>query len=284
MKDHPRSRGVYWISVTLEAAKRGSSPLARGLHGPMAVTRMKARIIPARAGFTPTCTGRAGGPGDHPRSRGVYMLEQLFGDRPEGSSPLARGLPRDGQETTVPNGIIPARAGFTGEATIRGLRRPDHPRSRGVYSLVRGRAGAGAGSPPLARGLQRLLDGDRTAGRIIPARAGFTASGSPPRTAIADHPRSRGVYGGAEVGAPAALRIIPARAGFTIPVPAPGRGNTDHPRSRGVYRSCTAGTSSSTGIIPARAGFTRRSRRRRSAARDHPRSRGVYRVRPVYAQ
>ena len=194
MKDHPRSRGVYWISVTLEAAKRGSSPLARGLHGPMAVTRMKARIIPARAGFTPTCTGRAGGPGDHPRSRGVYMLEQLFGDRPEGSSPLARGLPRDGQETTVPNGIIPARAGFTGEATIRGLRRPDHPRSRGVYSGFWTGIVQPAGSSPLARGLRFRSPRRGGATRIIPARAGFTRRSRRRRSAARDHPRSRGVY------------------------------------------------------------------------------------------
>ena len=71
--------------------------------------------------------------------------------------------------------------------------------------------------------------------RIIPARAGFTPAPSPPTTACADHPRSRGVYagrrettigtrgssplarglpesGGVESGD---ARIIPARAGFT---------------------------------------------------------------------
>ena len=152
--------------------------------------------------------------------------------------------------------------------------------------------------------------------RIIPARAGFTPAPSPPTTACADHPRSRGVYaslgGGCEHGqgsSPLArgLRrpqpggaprggIIPARAGFTGLNPPTWRPGADHPRSRGVYsgtvRAVARGGGSSplarglrpastpTGmrrrIIPARAGFTARLSRRLSNEQDHPRSRGVY--------
>ena len=91
----------------------GSSPLARGLL----------KIDPLSTVDTR----------DHPRSRGVYMLEQLFGDRPEGSSPLARGLPRRRDVEFGGPGIIPARAGFTDHSgAVRG-RGEDHPRSRGVY-------------------------------------------------------------------------------------------------------------------------------------------------------
>ena len=174
MKDHPRSRGVYWISVTLEAAKRGSSPLARGLHGPMAVTRMKARIIPARAGFTPTCTGRAGGPGDHPRSRGVYPPVPPAGGDPTGSSPLARGLHDPHHHHVTHPRIIPARAGFTRRRSRSRRRGGDHPRSRGVYLFICNITFTAEGSSPLARGLPDGEHDAHGAGGIIPARAGFT--------------------------------------------------------------------------------------------------------------
>ena len=92
------------------------------------------------------------------------------------------------------------------------------------------------GSSPLARGLRRIVLRCRGLLRIIPARAGFTVLLTSDGKALADHPRSRGVYpgptnrfayfggssplarglqtfGGREVAAP---RIIPARAGFTV--------------------------------------------------------------------
>ena len=72
-------------------------------------------------------------------------------------------------------------------------------------------------------------------GRIIPARAGFTAKRRPLSMAAADHPRSRGVYETPRLSATSLTgssplarglpqlaldrhvhgRIIPARAGFT---------------------------------------------------------------------
>ena len=70
---------------------------------------------------------------DHPRSRGVYAADEQLHEPYRGSSPLARGLLTYPTITTVPSGIIPARAGFT--ATVAASRRRpwDHPRSRGVY-------------------------------------------------------------------------------------------------------------------------------------------------------
>ena len=53
--DHPRSRGVYIIFGEAHHSRRGSSPLARGLH-PLAIfKRGNIGIIPARAGFTREC-------------------------------------------------------------------------------------------------------------------------------------------------------------------------------------------------------------------------------------
>ena len=52
VRDHPRSRGVYWRKHAGTPAGMGSSPLARGLlHAPSGSVKSN-RIIPARAGFT----------------------------------------------------------------------------------------------------------------------------------------------------------------------------------------------------------------------------------------
>ena len=132
-----------------------------------------------------------------------------------GSSPLARGLP------------WPRSSAWAQQ---------DHPRSRGVYELPPHTHEIGEGSSPLARGLRRRRRPPRRQGRIIPARAGFTADSASSDTGHSDHPRSRGVYsdmispsfrpaGSSPLarGLPAhrdarvvRRRIIPARAGFTL--------------------------------------------------------------------
>ena len=132
-RDHPRSRGVYSVWPTPSRSCAGSSPLARGLHlhahGPPA----HEWIIPARAGFTTSAGGPAPRRRDHPRSRGVYPPGPPRRSRPTGSSPLARGLRGGGVDDLLGPGIIPARAGFTGDRAPGGCGAPDHPRSRGVY-------------------------------------------------------------------------------------------------------------------------------------------------------
>ena len=50
--DHPRSRGVYLRRLARLCARRGSSPLARGLPHQGHCHAPHRRIIPARAGFT----------------------------------------------------------------------------------------------------------------------------------------------------------------------------------------------------------------------------------------
>ena len=50
------------------------------------------------------------------------------------------------------------------------------------------------GSSPLARGLLGDPPVEVLAGRIIPARAGFTTPGACSGGSGRDHPRSRGVY------------------------------------------------------------------------------------------
>ena len=234
----------------------------------------------------------------------------------EGSSPLARGLPRPGRYSERIPGIIPARAGFTRFESSPGAGARDHPRSRGVYYAALVTKFQNKGSSPLARGLPVHLGRGHRRHRIIPARAGFTEPEEERKHENTDHPRSRGVYfrlrqpashvtgssplarglPGAEEDLRAQRRIIPARAGFTAIRSYSIRPRGDHPRSRGVYRLPHLRYNDWTGssplarglpggvglreerdrIIPARAGFTSRPRRTGRPGPDHPRSRGVY--------
>ena len=117
-RDHPRSRGVYRVTLGYDTDFIGSSPLARGLHGVCRGPGERHRIIPARAGFTFLRAGTAVPRRDHPRSRGVYPFEDQFDRKLPGSSPLARGLQVSDFILIGQNRIIPARAGFTNVCSI----------------------------------------------------------------------------------------------------------------------------------------------------------------------
>ena len=312
----PARAGFTADAALSRSRSRGSSPLARGLLDLGVQGGQAARIIPARAGFTRPRLDAPSRRRDHPRSRGVYPPSPPSSATRPGSSPLARGL--HGRHLDRPDapGIIPARAGFTARRRRSCAGPRDHPRSRGVYACGDWRPNSAHGSSPLARGLPSSTPRARCWGGIIPARAGFTRATSAATTSSTDHPRSRGVYHGAELGRlpgvgssplarglppgppprPPPRRIIPARAGFTIAQTAAVRSPWDHPRSRGVYGGELASGRASTGssplarglqlagetgvgwerIIPARAGFTDGRSPTRSSPQDHPRSRGVY--------
>ena len=177
--DHPRSRGVYPDGHSEPHYGSGSSPLARGLRLVEEVLRGDLRIIPARAGFTQYAPPSGRTPRDHPRSRGVYRIGERWRIAIRGSSPLARGLRAAVLVCEAGAGIIPARAGFTGESwkEVPGAR--DHPRSRGVYIHASAISGFQGGSSPLARGLPRHRHHKGRERGIIPARAGFTGVSSP---------------------------------------------------------------------------------------------------------
>ena len=213
-----------------------------------------------------------------------------------GSSPLARGLLENWPTVPLIRRIIPARAGFTLAAWSAVRSMPDHPRSRGVYTIELSPSAKTEGSSPLARGLLHLDGAGAVLDRIIPARAGFTGEERRPRHPHPDHPRSRGVYGSGGCGGFGRSRIIPARAGFTEYLYMTRIFSADHPRSRGVYRVTEEGKGTNRGssplargllastlgpcldvrIIPARAGFTTHQATQSTASWDHPRSRGVY--------
>ena len=259
-----------------ERALAGSSPLARGLLTHGGHGGLLSGIIPARAGFTGRPHARRPGRWDHPRSRGVY------------AAPAVDAL----QDVR----IIPARAGFTVPPVAGGAVEQDHPRSRGVYDDSPARARGAQGSSPLARGLRGLLGVRLGRRRIIPARAGFTASRARACVRVADHPRSRGVYfarGSAKkrplgssplarglLGVRQAVQhqdgIIPARAGFTTCVCGSQISPRDHPRSRGVYASRPWRGPASPGSSPLARGLLALCTLNEKTFMDHPRSRGVY--------
>ena len=298
------------------ASAAGSSPLARGLQQDNLKGDIEKRIIPARAGFTGRSMKGRPETWDHPRSRGVYAISCAPVTRVAGSSPLARGLLVCFGCASCLAGIIPARAGFTYRCRRGHWYVQDHPRSRGVYSLIPCHAATMPGSSPLARGLPLIKREKLFPARIIPARAGFTWVDCAVGAAPGDHPRSRGVYDlPSDIGVPfpgssplarglrvsqdghgAVRGIIPARAGFTVSRTSTREHKQDHPRSRGVYGSHVRDLSQVPGssplarglpssavkysgvsrIIPARAGFTHPQNHGGHQEPDHPRSRGVY--------
>ena len=153
-RDHPRSRGVYRLLFRRSDVEAGSSPLARGLPAGSVWQFCDGRIIPARAGFTPPPPASARPVRDHPRSRGVYALGRWSLRSFCGSSPLARGLQETHMHTLDSLRIIPARAGFTVVFLVFSRFLWDHPRSRGVYTILWGDVSVRGGSSPLARGLR----------------------------------------------------------------------------------------------------------------------------------
>ena len=91
---HPRSRGEHVDGQRLDDVCRGSSPLARGTRFAVILKTVNSRLIPARAGNTPTAGKVKPHSTAHPRSRGEHLVQYAKNNFPAGSSPLARGTPR----------------------------------------------------------------------------------------------------------------------------------------------------------------------------------------------
>ena len=111
---HPRSRGEHFRSLNRRARRLGSSPLARGTPSTIARQRPLSGLIPARAGNTDNLALFARRHRAHPRSRGEHSAAEGVARGGAGSSPLARGTHEKHYATPVLLGLIPARAGNTG--------------------------------------------------------------------------------------------------------------------------------------------------------------------------
>ena len=292
----------------------GSSPLTRGKLQILTGGASIRRLIPAHAGKTSSSLRRWALEKAHPRSRGENRLVYWPTRTVMGSSPLTRGkLRRDTSEGQRVR-LIPAHAGKTAAACLRGVRLWAHPRSRGENSFQVVGGSLSSGSSPLTRGKLTGGGSNGKSVRLIPAHAGKTRSINSKHLWEQAHPRSRGENGeiidklNSSVGSSpltrgkltcpipsrCSIRLIPAHAGKTSVRQRSPCARAAHPRSRGEngwMRGCLGGPLGSSpltrgkprgpimgqaaeGLIPAHAGKTRRSRCSYSPDRAHPRSRG----------
>ena len=213
---------------------------------------------------------------------------------PEGSSPLTRGKPGNGEVLADRERLIPAHAGKTSGADSR--------------------VGVHGGSSPLTRGKRVMLTTPDGQDRLIPAHAGKTRRRPARRPTMPAHPRSRGenrlmpmwtwrhpgsspLTRGKHRGGRherTQSRLIPAHAGKTCLSRAVRARTTAHPRSRGENGGgwwdvqlgrgsspltrgklpCHRRPAPALRLIPAHAGKTRWRYQRRNRAPAHPRSRG----------
>ena|GEM_PF-248540 len=193
-RDHPRSRGEYFLYASVTSSGSGSSPLSRGIRTLPKPNTVVRGIIPALAGNTGSLERCAATRRDHPRSRGEYPHASGGNWPMRGSSPLSRGIPLWRTPNPPEEGIIPALAGNTQTLSRSGEESRDHPRSRGEYSSPAPVGTDRIGSSPLSRGIRVRSARRELLSGIIPALAGNTARNSKTPSHSRDHPRSRGEY------------------------------------------------------------------------------------------
>ena len=174
-RDHPRMCGEHMRNRRSTRRQKGSSPHVRGALKAMCCNSRIAGIIPACAGSTPPCPGRAAIHWDHPRMCGEHYGDSDFVDELEGSSPHVRGALHVITIGQNRRGIIPACAGSTRKQSIGGCCVRDHPRMCGEHRVLLAVFEQIAGSSPHVRGALRRHQRIATNRGIIPACAGSTA-------------------------------------------------------------------------------------------------------------
>ena len=109
---------------------------------------------------------------NYPRMRGEKIAMEVREDDEEGSPPRVRGKGVLHHRSPVPLGITPACAGKRAPATRARTLSRNHPRMRGEKLQHRQRIGRLPGSPPHARGKDRVLKIRDVPGGITPACGG----------------------------------------------------------------------------------------------------------------
>ena len=172
----------------------GSSPRARGTPGDRRDGRRRGRLIPARAGNTPWCSGRGSWSTAHPRARGEHCNASCLLTSTYGSSPRARGTPHRRADQDLPARLIPARAGNTCSRRRTTPPTPAHPRARGEHVVCDVTLPWSLGSSPRARGTPPTRHSPSPPARLIPARAGNTRTARARVSSSPAHPRARGEH------------------------------------------------------------------------------------------
>ena len=238
-RDHPRACGEQYKAATGKDISIGSSPRVRGAAVRDLLDARDARIIPARAGSRPPGGWHRRGWSDHPRACGEQAAALHRHGVHLGSSPRVRGADsRCGSRRNLQR-IIPARAGSRRAWRSGVLPRRDHPRACGEQSMSSWRRLHLSGSSPRVRGAAAPARRRTRRRRIIPARAGSSASTAHSRGWTGDHPRACGEQ---------VLTMRPPRLR-----------TGSSPRVRGAV-PCRQDREPRPGIIPARAGSSANER------------------------
>ena len=188
----PAHAGKTTFSRKLNGRSDGLSPLTRGKRSISLTYFDTVGLIPAHAGKTRHPRVRACCWAAHPRSRGENLDPRSPRADAAGSSPLTRGKPVIGRDTTDPRRLIPAHAGKTCAPGSSSQTRAAHPRSRGENIPWGSPSGRTTGSSPLTRGkLISMILFSLVIG-LIPAHAGKTTPDRRSPSASWAHPRSRG--------------------------------------------------------------------------------------------
>ena len=250
---HPHSRGENPLSLTPEAAEKGSSPLTRGKQVFVLADPVEGGLIPTHAGKTLTTCPTTPETWAHPHSRGENRAGRMFTPSLAGSSPLTRGKPDAGRARLVPGGLIPTHAGKTSSSNATSATCRAHPHSRGENVKTVLTMFHTVGSSPLTRGKPCLVRNRSPLGGLIPTHAGKTSSPAARQRTCPAHPHSRGENMRVMADVPAVTgsspltrgkhvfeeaqrtrrRLIPTHAGKTSGTTLMCIGPRAHPHSRG---------------------------------------------------
>ena len=189
---HPRAGGENTTVAILNDPDRGSSPRGRGKPISPRADARRPRLIPARAGKTPTPWTSPTWPPAHPRAGGENARASAAAKEYAGSSPRGRGKPSVLVSSPMMCRLIPARAGKTGDREHTLSLLTAHPRAGGENPKTRSETLPDPGSSPRGRGKPRVRRSRRRANGLIPARAGKTAFRTPANHCNSAHPRAGG--------------------------------------------------------------------------------------------
>ena len=221
-----------------------------------AVTRSRARLIPAHAGKTSEMVCGPYRAPAHPRSRGENDDGHLKIERRHGSSPLTRGKPLASLSGCEIERLIPAHAGKTAWLPACPGHDPAHPRSRGENTVAALALHGNAGSSPLTRGKRLIVDRATWAALAHPRSRGENSVQAAARQRLSgSSPLTRGKHGFV-VMREDRTRLIPAHAGKTRSHRRRGTRMAAHPRSRGENSGGERSLAAIAWLIPAHAGKT----------------------------
>ena len=149
---YPRMRGERTACSAPGLSSHGSSPHTRGTRHYRGAHATTPRFIPAYAGNARSTAGRDSQSTVHPRIRGERATPCVNPMFSHGSSPHARGTPRDCGPTGAAPRFIPACAGNAPRVSRRSRVSAVHPRMRGERNFVHTVTETKPGSSPHARG------------------------------------------------------------------------------------------------------------------------------------